>query len=77
MPNITKNHAIAYTNTGISFILCSYVSTETYKAENCLLFIVQSSSLLFCYNLYNLNIKKLMVRKPNGIFRPFNDILFS
>ena len=77
MPNITTNHAIAYTNTGISFILCSYVSTETYTPENCLLFIAQSSSLLFCYNLYNLDIEKLMVRKPNGIFRPFNDILFS
>ena len=70
MPNITTNHAIAYTNAGISFILCSYVSIETYTPENCLLFIVQSSSLLFCYNLYNLNIKKLMARKPNGIFRP-------
>ena len=69
MPNITTNHTIAYTNTGISFILCSYVSTETYRPENCLLFTVQSSSLFFCYNLYNLNIKKLMVRKPNGILQ--------
>ena len=77
MPNITTNNAVAYTNTGISFILCSYVSTETYTPENCLLFIVQSSSLLFCCSLYNLNIKKLMARKPNGIFRPFNGVLFS
>ena len=75
MPNITTNHAIAYTNTGISFILCSYVSTETYTPKNCLLF--KAQVYFFCYNLYNLNIKKLMARKPNGIFRPFNDIFFS
>ena len=55
----------------LSFVHVYPTKPTDLKIVYCLFFKVQ------VYNLYNLNIKKLMTREPNGIFRPFNDILFS